>query len=39
MLIPGVFMLASFLLVTFLYPLSKKRVDENVQKMREKSKQ
>lgn len=38
-LIPGVFMLASFLLVTFLYPLSKKRVDENVQKMREKSKQ
>lgn len=35
MLIPGIFVVISFLTVTFMYPLNKKKVEENVQKMRE----
>lgn len=34
MIIPGIFVLISFLTVTFVYPLNKKTVEENVEKMR-----
>ncbi len=34
MIIPGIFVLISFLAITFMYPLSKKKVEENVEKMR-----
>ena len=34
-IIPGIFVIISFVTVTFMYPLTKKKVEENVQKMRE----
>lgn len=34
MIIPGIFVFIAFLAITFMYPLGKKKVEENVEKMR-----